>query len=90
MSHSVSFAELREATGHERERLLSELIEAAYQPPNGEVESLDRRIREYELRYEVSSKRMREELSNGTRKETAEICDWLMLLHLREQVGEPA
>jgi hypothetical protein len=40
------------------------------------------RVRDYEIRYEVSSQRMVEELRAGTRRETADIAEWLFWLRV--------
>lgn len=87
VKHTISFEELRNASAEQRERMLTELGNAADGPANGEVERIDSEIREYERRYEVSSERMLEELAAGTRKETAEIASWLMRLRIRERLG---
>ncbi len=87
MSRGLRLAELRESSPEKRKALLSGLVEAARQSPNGEAERLEAEIREYERRYEVSSERMLQELAEGTRKETAEIASWLMRLRVRERIG---
>jgi len=87
MGRGVSFAELREAPPARRKALLSRLVAAARQSPNGEVERLEAEIRDYERRYEISSERMMQELAEGKRKETAEIASWLMRLRIRERIG---
>lgn len=55
-------------------------------PPEEALESLDKEIREYERRYEISSERMLGELEEGSRKETAEIASWLMRLSIRDRI----
>lgn len=92
MAYSIKMSEFRGMSEEDREAAIGRLVEAAYGPPNGQVEDIEARIKEFEFRYETSSKRMREELSRGQRKETADIASWLMLLRLRENIGlsEPA
>lgn len=92
MTYSVKLSELRKMSEEERVEAIDKLVEAAYGPPNGQLEDLETQIRKFEFRYETSSERMLKELSEGSRKETAEITSWLMLLRLRENIGlsEPA
>ena len=56
------------------------------QPANGELASLQERIAEFEIRYELSSETMRAQFHTGQLKETADICKWLMLLSVREGI----
>jgi len=46
--------------------------------------SLERRIRAFEMRYEMTSDELRRRLASGDQAETAEICEWLLLLAARE------
>lgn len=89
MAYSVRLSELYKMPEEERESALDKLVEAAYGPPNGQLEDIETQIGEFEVRYEVSSGRMMEELRKGKRKETADIASWLMLLRLRENFGLP-
>lgn len=89
MTYAIKMSEFRTMSEEEREEAVGRLVEAAYGPPNGQVEDLETRIRKFEFRYETSSERMREELLRGQRKETADIASWLMLLKLRENIGFP-
>ncbi len=87
MDYSVRMSELRKMSKEDRDAAIDRLVEAAYGPPNGQLEDIEARIREFEFRYETSSERMRKELLGGERKETADIASWLMLLRLRENIG---
>ncbi len=87
MGYSVRMSEFREMSEEERDAAIARLVEAAYGPPNGQIEDLETQIRYFEFKYETSSERMREELLEGKRKETADIASWLMLLRLRENIG---
>lgn len=89
---AVSFSDLRKMSEKEREQVLGMLVEEARSPANGRIAELDERIREFELRYEVSSETMLKELAEGKQRETADIASWLMLLRLRERVesADPA
>ncbi len=85
----MRMSEFRKMSEKEREEAVSLLAKAAYGPPNGQLEEIQSRIREFEFRYEVPSERMVEELSKGERKETAEIASWLLLIKLRDNIGLP-
>ncbi len=74
-------------TEEERERALASLVSAARSKPNGALKEIEAKIRDLEIRYEVNSETLRRQVSSGTRSETWEICQWLMLLHRREQLG---
>jgi hypothetical protein len=79
----VRSAELSAMSEAEREATYTRLAEAL-DTPNPEFEAdVSRRIREFEIRYEVPSRRMLEELRAGQRKETAEIAEWLFWLRVR-------
>jgi hypothetical protein len=77
----LTLAELGRMTEKARKKALGDLVKAAMAPATGRATALQRQIREYEKRYELTTERMREELSAGRRAETADICDWLMLAH---------
>lgn len=62
-------------------------LAARSEPSNGELAVIDDRIAELERRYEVSSATMREQVSSGTIRETAEICHWLMLLDMKAKLA---
>jgi hypothetical protein len=51
------------------------------------MDDLNRQIAVFEKRYEQSSASMRERFKQGAIHETAEICEWLMLLELRDSLG---
>jgi hypothetical protein len=46
---------------------------------------LNARIKQFEMRYEMSSDTMRTKVSAGEMKETAEIASWLFWLKVRER-----
>ena len=87
MAYSVRVSELGKMSEAERAEAASKLIPGAGASSNGRVEKLDAEIREYELRYEMSSKRLQEELHKGTWQETADIVRWLWLIDLRQRVS---
>lgn len=45
--------------------------------------SLEARIRAFERRYEMTSEHLLARLRSGEQRETAEICEWLVLLAAR-------
>ncbi|HEU4544645.1 MAG TPA: hypothetical protein VFR23_26195 [Jiangellaceae bacterium] len=83
----VRLSELERLQPGEKEAKLRALVGAARQPPNGELRRLDMRIGEHEQRAGFGSAVLREKLTSGEVVETADVCDWLMLLELREGIG---
>lgn len=69
----------------ERKRLYAEFVRNGI-APNGELEELQRQITAFEQIYEVSSDTMQRQIADGSRRETAEIGRWLMLIELRNRV----
>lgn len=86
MSRSVSFAELREASAEERERLLGDIIEGARGPANGKVGELDAQIAEYERFYEMPTSEMLEKVHSGEMVETEDIAYWMMKVNVRKRL----
>ncbi len=84
--HSLRLSELASLSDSEKSQAMSRFLHKSG-TPNGQLAELDRRIATFERVYETTSEMMRAELASGTRKETAEICQWLMLLELRERVS---
>lgn len=76
----VRSEDLREMSPAERDLLYRRLLEAAREPHPGARAEVGRRIRAFEIRYEVSSAKMLSELHEGRRKETADIASWLFWL----------
>lgn len=70
-----------------RAQRIAELVDATRGKPNGEISAINEQIRNFERRYETSSASLRSELTAGKRHETAEICQWLMLLKLRDRLA---
>jgi hypothetical protein len=75
--YCVSLADLRNMKPEDRDRELTELVRRATEPRNGQTAALTARIHAYEERYEISSKKMLQELVEGRRQETADISKWL-------------
>lgn len=86
MAHAVRISELYSLTPSEREAALARLIEEALRPSNGGEASIDARIREFELRYEMSSEELLKRLEGEQQAETDEIAEWLFMLQFRERV----
>lgn len=70
------------------DRVLAELVHAAKSSRNGQRAILDARIKEFEMKHEMSSATMRRRLREGTLKETADIARWLMIIAARENSGK--
>jgi hypothetical protein len=74
---SIRSADLHGMSAEELERQAEALAASASSEEAGAW--LDSRIRQYELRYEMSSAEMSKKLAAGEMKETAEIARWLVL-----------
>jgi hypothetical protein len=72
----------------EREETLQSFLRAASVPRNGQTSLLDARIREFEVRFEMTSAELHQRLRDGSQRETAEIAKWLFLLEARGEQGE--
>ncbi len=83
MGYTVRTADLASMREGERSLVLEELCAAAQRPQNGQAAVMDARIREFEQRYEMSSRDLLERLVTGAVKETAEISRWLFWLEAR-------
>lgn len=83
----VTREELRHLSVDERVERLSNALSAVYEPINGELVEVARKIDAYERRFGFSSAEMRAKLDAGELAETSEVCDWLMLLDLRSCIG---
>jgi hypothetical protein len=80
MAYSVKSSDLANMSEPERGQVLGALVNAALHETEAGDALLRERIREFELRYEMSSDEMRAEYSQGKVRETAEIAQWLFLL----------
>ncbi len=80
MVHQILLSDLSHMSESEREEQLSALVRAARQPSDAARSLLNSRIREFELRYEMSSETLLQKLRKGEVKETADIARWLFLL----------
>lgn len=87
MAYRVKLSELANMPIADADRMLGELVRSARASRNGQRAVLDARIREFEIRYEMSSGDMRQRLCDGRLEETAEIARWLMALGARDNRG---
>lgn len=84
MAHqNIKLKAFYDLSAQERDRTLSELIRGASSPRNGQAARLDERIREFEVRFEMTSAELHQRLRDGIETETAEIAKWLFLLDAR-------
>jgi hypothetical protein len=87
MAYHVKLSDLANMPVEDSDRVLAELVQSAKAKRNGQRAVMDARIREFEIRYEMSSADLHERLRSGALLETAEIARWLMLLAARENRG---
>jgi hypothetical protein len=87
MAYHVKLSDLANMPVADSDRVLGELVRSAKASRNGQRAVLDARIREFEIRYEMSSATMRQQLRDGSLQETAEIARWLMALAARDNRG---
>lgn len=83
----MKLSSLAGLTESERQERLRALVEGSKRPPNGELASLEAELRGYESRFGIDSETMRQEVSQGTRSESWEVCRWLMLLAERDRIA---
>jgi len=88
MAYSVAMSEFRHMSEEQRAEAVSNLVHGASESANGQAEQLDTQIEAYEHKYNLTSEDLLEMLASGELQETADICSWLMLLHIREPVGD--
>jgi len=85
---TIKLSELFALSEEDREIRMNEMVEAAFNPTEDQVQeqndALSVRIVNFERRYEMSSVTMRKKLSQGAIKETSDICSWMLLVKARE------
>ena len=86
MTHRIKLSELAHLPNDDVEKILSELIDATKSRQNGGLQLLNARVKEYELRYEMTSEKFLQAISEGTVKETADFAKWLFLIETREAI----
>lgn len=77
---SVKLSRLSHMTPGERDDAIRDLLDTS---ENAARRNLDARIREYEVRYEMSTGDMLDRWRGGELRETAEIARWLLLASAR-------
>lgn len=86
-TQGLKLSGLSSMSPQEREHQINSLMEQVVNPQPEQLEEqkkeIEEKIRAYERRYEISSAKLKLGLANGTIKETADICSWLMLLKQR-------
>ncbi len=87
MASAVRLADLQGMPPIEREQAVTRLVTEALGVPNGRAVATAARIRALEKQYEITSDVLVRELRAGSRKETAEIAEWLFLLQLQRRVA---
>jgi hypothetical protein len=81
----MKLAELSKMTESQRNSALEDLVRAAQAPPNGQLSALEAEIRDFEIRYEMTSDEMRAGFRAGNVRDTADIAKWLMLVQVRDR-----
>ncbi len=87
MKQSIKSSDLRKMSPDEQDEAMRKLVKVARARPNGELKDLDAQIQAFEQKHGLSSDDLRHELAQGRRKESWEICQWLMLLDQRDLLG---
>jgi len=84
MPYRVKLSDVAVMTPEELRAEAKALVRAQDEARERGSPSLDARIRRYEVRYEMTSDELRRRIRSGEQRETAEICEWLLLLAARE------
>jgi len=86
-TRGIKLSELSSMTQAEKRNRTNDLIQAAMNPSQNQLEEqrneLDSHIRSLESRYKITSSEMKRQLIAGQINESTELCHWLMLLSLR-------
>jgi hypothetical protein len=84
---SIRLADLAGISREEIEARLTPLSAGLDSPLNGELEELNSRIGAFEDAYQMDSERMRTRVTSGEMSETADVCQWLILVKLRDRIA---
>lgn len=84
MPERIRLSELADMTTSEVRAATASLAQAQRTVSREGSPSLDARIRAFERRYEMTSAVLLQRLRSGDQRETADICDWLLLLAARD------
>ena len=85
---TMRFSDLNKLPPQEARSRFAEFGVSRRRGPNGEVDYLRGRVAYLEAKYEISSDQMRERVASGELQETADIANWLILLAMRDRLGE--
>jgi len=88
-SKALGLSEISSMPVNERQASIDGLFQAALNPTKEQIEQqkedLNVTIQIYESRFGITSNEMKASLSKGRISESAEICDWLMLLRIKDR-----
>lgn len=88
LTSRIKLAEFAALPKHEAQKRADDLLRGSICPSpellKEQTRNLNDRIEAIEVRQGMSSESMRRALKNGSIQETAEICQWLMLLEIRD------
>lgn len=87
MRQTFKSSELRGLPEGQLSQRLNDMVQATRQPLNGEIKELNERIARFEHRFGLTSDALRRALAEGSLKETWEICEWLGLASLRDDLA---
>ena len=82
-NQGIKLSTLSEMSPEERAKTIAEIVKRGSRASNGQTVVLDQRIREFEMRYEMTSAELHQRLRDGSQRETADIAKWLFLLDTR-------
>jgi hypothetical protein len=86
MKPSVKISDLKVMSQPQQERRMADLVKSTGRIPNGEIRDLDDQIAKYEKKFGFDTRTLREKLATGEINETLAICDWLMLVNIRDRL----
>jgi|GEM_PF-3440700 len=72
----IKLSDLQGLTSREIEEKLNPLIEGAFDPPNGSVDYLKRKVEGFETTYGMTSEEMVEGVASGKLHETEAFATW--------------
>lgn len=91
MQKTIKLAQFAQASPDEKLESVRNLASSALNPDEDYLDQqrqeIDLQIKKFECRYEMSSVVMKQKLSSGKIKETAEVCSWLLLLKVKDSLG---
>ena len=84
MATRIRIMDLARFTETERQVLLQGIVDEARAGAPGTEAAIRRRIRDYEIRYEMKSAEMLRRFRAGEIRETAELTKWLFLISIND------